>query len=372
MRAGSAGEGKRGPDRREFMRSVGLGVAGASLGTASASAAPQRPARQGTPIGCAVQPRWLDGDAEYRDAIRRTCDLVVTEDALKWDHVHPARDSYDFGGADAIVAFAREAGIGVRGHALVFYGQVPPWIDTIASRREAEEEMCRHVTTVVSRYKGVIGSYDVVNEFTDDKPEVGLGLRPTLWMRLIGQDYIELAFRTAAAADPAAQLVLSDYFLEYEGAHYDARRAVMLRTVRRLVSRGVPIHAVGIQGHMYADRKVDRPALARFTADLRKLGVGVIVTELDFVDQAAPADIPQRDAIAAAYAFELLDGLGAGGGALACLTWGITDRYSWTTEHKPRLDGLPTRPLPFDDKFRPKPMADLLQHYRRWITPQAI
>lgn len=357
--------------RRSLIGQLALGVAG-SLVTPGSATAQQAATSHGTPIGCAVQRKLLDEDAEYRAAIRRYCDLVVTEDALKWDRLRPTRDVFDFNDADAIVAFARAAGLGIRGHALVFHGQVPPWIDEIHTQEEAEHEMRRHIETVVGRYKGVIGSYDVVNEFTDDRPEVGLGLRPTPWMRLIGQDYIEIALRTAAEADPAAKLVLSDYFLENQGEHYDARRAVMLRTVRRMVNRGVPLHAVGIQGHLYADRRVDRAALARFTADLRTLGVGVLVTEFDMIDQAAPGDIARRDDIAAAYAFALLDAICEGGGAQAVLTWGITDKYSWTSWHKPRADGLPTRPLPLDDHYRPKPMNDVLQHFRRWVTPVPV
>ncbi len=368
---GSGAPVLNGTTRRDLLRGAGLGVAEAALGAAPAAASGARN-RRGTPIGCAVQRRFLDADADYRAAIRRYCDLVVTEDALKWDHVHPAPDRFDFVEADAIVAFAHESGLGIRGHALVYHGQMPAWTEAIATRREAEAAMRLHIDAVVGRYRGIIGSYDVVNEFTDDRPEVGSGLRPTLWMRLIGPDYIDMALRLATAADPAARLVLSDYFLENEGPHYDARRAVMLGTVRHLVARGVPIHGVGIQGHMYADRRVDRSALARFTADLRELGVGVLVTEFDMIDQMSPADVTQRDAVAAAYAFELLDAIGEGGGVEACLTWGIADKYSWITEHKPRPDGLPTRPLPLDEQYRPKPLCDVLQHWRRWITPQAI
>jgi endo-1,4-beta-xylanase len=344
-------------------------AAGLALRPGEGRAAPpaSSPTRARLPLGCAVQRNLLD-DPAYRAAILAHFDMVVTEDALKWERLRPNPRDFDFADADAIVGFARAAGLAIRGHALVFHGQVPKWLDEMRTRGEAEEDMRRAIATIVGRYRGVIGSWDVVNEFTDDRPEAGTGLRRTIWERLIGDDYIAIALRTAAEADPSAQLVLSDYFLEYEGRHYDSRRAVMLRVVRDLVRRGVPLHAVGMQGHLYGDRVVDRAAVARFVADLRALGIDVIVTELDIVDQAYPADVAIRDRLAAQQAFELLDAVTEGGGMHSLLTWGVSDRNSWTSWHKPRADGLPTRPLALDTAWRPKPLMHVLQHFRRRVV----
>jgi endo-1,4-beta-xylanase len=322
----------------------------------------------GTPIGCAVQAELLAQDDAYRQAIIRDCDMVVTEDALKWDRLRPSRGKFDFTEGDAIVRFAQAAGLSVRGHALVFHGQVPPWLDTLRTRAEAEAEMRKHITTVVGHYRGKIASWDVVNEFTDDAPERGTGLRNTIWRRLIGDGYIEMALRAAAEADPEAQLLLSDYFLEFEGEHYDYRREVMLRTAQGMVSRGVPLHGVGMQGHLYSDRVVDRAAVARFVTGLRALGLVLVVTELDVIDQTFPADLRQRDELVAQQAFRLLDAIAEGGGAHAVLTWGLRDRDSWTRWHKPRADGLPTRSLPLDDDLKPKPLHDVIQHFRRRVA----
>ena len=356
--------------RRRFLQ-AGLAATGALAGVGNdtpALAAPSDRGRPRMPLGCAVQRRYL-GEADYRAAITSHFDMVVTEDALKWERLRPNPRDFDFADSDAIVDFAKATGLAIRGHALVFHGQVPAWLDRLETRRDAEEDMRRAIATIVGRYRGVIGSWDVVNEFTDDRPEVGSGLRPTVWERLIGPDYIAIALREAAAADPSAQLVLSDYFLEYRDRHYDDRRAVMLRVVRDLLRRGVPVHAVGIQGHLYGDRIVDRPAVTRFVADLKSLGVEVVVTELDIIDQAYPADPDRRDRLAAQQAFELLDAVTEGGGIHSCLTWGVTDKYSWTSWHRPRDDGLPTRPLALDAAYRQKPLMQVLQHFRRRTVP---
>lgn len=356
----------RGLDRRTLL---GSGLLAAAPGPAVAANPPTaKPTATRTPLGCAVQ-RYLLPDAAYRAAITGHFDMVVTEDALKWDKLRPnnPRD-FDFTDCDAIVDFAKGAGLAIRGHALIFDGQVPAWLDRMTTRDEAEEDMRRAIAVIVGRYRGIISSWDVVNEFTDHKPEIGTGLRRTIWERLIGDDYIAIALRAAAEADPKAQLVLSDYFLEYRGAHYDSRRAVMLRVVRDMVRRGVPIHAVGIQGHLYGDRVVDRPAVTRFVAELKSLGIDVVVTELDIVDKDYPADVETRDRLAAFQAYELLDAVTEGGGAHSVLTWGVSDQNSWTSWHMKRADGLPTRPLALDRSFRPKPLMHVLQHFRRRVV----
>lgn len=356
-------------DRRALL-AAGVGAA-AMPGRAGAQTSRAEPSsRQRVPLGCAVQRNLLD-DPAYRAAISAHFDMVVTEDSLKWDKLRPNPRDFDFADTDAIVNFAKGAGLAIRGHALLFHGQVPPWLETLRTRQEAEDDMRRAIATIVGRYRGVISSWDVVNEFTDDKPEVGTGLRHNVWERLIGDDYIAIALQTAAEADPAAQLVLSDYFLEFKDRHYDDRRAVMLRVVRDLKRRGIPLHAVGIQGHLYGDRVVDRPAVTKFVADLKAFGVDVVVTELDIVDKDYPADPEQRDRLAAYQAFELLDAITEGGGAHSVLTWGVSDRASWTSWHMKRADGLPTRPLALDRSFRPKPLMHVLQHFRRRVVPAA-
>jgi len=357
-------------DRRTALRGAALGATLAlEPAVAAAASRPKPPSMPlGTPVGCAVQVELLSQDDAYRQAIIRDCDMVVTEDALKWDRLRPSRGRFDFTEGDAIVRFAQAAGLSVRGHALVFHGQVPPWLDTLRTRAEAEAEMRKHITTVVGHYRGKIASWDVVNEFTDDSPERGTGLRDTIWRRLIGDNYIEMALRTAAQADPAAQLVLSDYFLEFAGEHYDSRREVMLRTAQAMVTKGVPLHGIGMQGHLYSDRVVDREAVGRFVREVRALGLVVLVTELDVIDQTFPADLRQRDDLVAQQAFQLLDAISAAGGADAVLTWGLRDRDSWTRWHKPRPDGLPTRSLPLDDDLKPKPLHHVVQHFRRRVV----
>ena len=154
--------------------------------------------------------------------------MVVPESELKWLELRPTPDEYRFERADAIVDFARQNAIEVRGHTLAWYGALPPWTEAIATRAEAERELIDHIETVVSRYRGAIPSWDVINEPLVDWPENAYSLRPSIWARRIGPDYLRVALEAAAAADPDARLVLNEYDIEFAGPRFAARRKALI------------------------------------------------------------------------------------------------------------------------------------------------
>lgn len=315
-------------------------------------------------IGCAVQKEYFD-DPQYKAIINQYFDMVITEDALVWVTTRPTSTTFNFSDLDHVVDGAISMGKALRGHALIYHGQVPAWLNQMTTKAQAIAQMELHISTLATRYEGKFYSYNVVNEFLHDLPENGTDLRPTIWQQLIGNDYIERALRLTHQYDPNAMLVLSDFDFEFEGPHYDARRAALLRVVRDLVYRGVPLHGVGIQGHLYDNKAIAADALAEFVSEIHSLGLQVVVTELDVMDETMPADIALRDQVAAWKAFTFLNALDRGGGFNMVLTWGVTDSDSWLQWNRPRPDGLPSRPLALDSSFQPKPMMDVLQHFRR-------
>lgn len=315
--------------------------------------------------GAAAMKEDFEADPRYREALLRHCDVIVPMNDLKWEALRPSRDRFAFEDADRIVGFALKHGKGLRGHALCWYNALPDWTKEIAGPREAERELVRHIDTVVGRYRGRIPSWDVVNEAIAHDPRKELPWRDTLWQRWLGAAHVEIAFRAAAAADPKAELVYNDYDLENVGERQALRRGHALALVRRLQDRNVPIHAVGFQAHLYAEQAIDVEGVGKFVSDLKALGVHVLVTELDVIDWRLPADPQARDEAAAAHVATFLQAVGAAGSPRDIVTWGITDRYSWIPEHFKRSDGLPNRPLPLDADYRPKPMLQAIERYRR-------
>jgi endo-1,4-beta-xylanase len=355
--------------RREFLRrAAALGATALSGMSAFATAGTAAPASERAgliPYGSAVRAGALATDVAYRKAIVANCDIIVPEGEMKWPDVHPARNRFDFEKADALVDFARQHNIEIRGHTLAWYGGMPDWTNEIASRAEAEDELVGHIETVVSRYRGDIPSWDVVNEPLIDWPDDANSLRPSIWTRQLGPDYIPIALKTTARVDPTTRLVLNEYDVEYRGDRFAARRKALIQLLRSLRDRDVPLHAVGLQSHLFGDRTLDRDGLQAFLREVAALKLDVLITELDVIDYEFPADIGARDARVAATARDYLEMVCEVVHPKALLTWGLSDRYTWVPTWFKRRDGLPNRPLPLDADLKPKPLFDVIEGFRR-------
>jgi endo-1,4-beta-xylanase len=362
--------------RRSFLagaaKAAVLGVSGTTaLSGVSAFATPRiqpsapSAAENLIPYGAAVRSDALASDLSYRDAVIADCQLVVPESELKWLELRPSRDQYRFEKADAIMDFARQNGIDVRGHTLAWYGAMPAWTDAIASRAEAERELVTHIQTVVSRYRGAIPSWDVINEPLAEWPENEFSFRPSIWARRLRADYLPIALRAAAAADPDAQLVLNEYDIEFTGPRFVARRNALIRLLRSLRDRDVPLHAVGLQAHLFADRAIDRDGLQRLLVEIAALKLDVLITELDVIDYELPGKVSERDARVAGIAECFLKSVCDVVRPKAILTWGLSDRYTWVPTYFKRADGMPNRPLPLDADLKRKPLFDVIDEFRR-------
>jgi endo-1,4-beta-xylanase len=343
---------------------VVAGLAGGALAPRPAAAslksafAPKR-----IPYGACVSFEPLQGEIDYRDALQTYCQQLTPEAGLFWGWLRPTAAQFRFDYADAVLAFAEANNMTMVGHTLVWYGAMPDWTKNIEGSADAERTMTEHIEKVVGRYRGKIKTWHVVNEPIDDTKGPPPGLRPSVWLENLGENYIDLAFRTAHAVDPAAELVINEYDVECAVGTQTKRREAYLKLIRDLVGRGVPLHGVGLQGHINAKYEIDRDGVYDFVTAVRSLGLSVHVTELDVIDDALPGPIAQRDAIVAARAHDFLDAIFVAAKPSVIATWGITDRYTWVPIWYKRRDGLPNRPLPFDADCRPKPLWNVIDYY---------
>ncbi len=236
-------------------------------------------------IGAALnQNQFTGADTVGGKVISEQFNSITPENVLKWESVHPQPDKYDFEPGDAYVAFGEKHGMFIIGHTLVWHNQTPRWVFEDANGKPVDRDtllkrLHDHIQTVMGRYKGRIKGWDVVNEALNEDGT----MRQTQWLKIIGDDYIAKAFEFAHEADPAAELHYNDYSLENE-----AKRKGAIELVKKLKAQGVPITAVGLQGH----DKMDWPTAAREDAtisDFAKLGVKVMITELDVDVLPSPA-----------------------------------------------------------------------------------
>ncbi|WP_051430094.1 non-reducing end alpha-L-arabinofuranosidase family hydrolase [Streptomyces roseochromogenus] len=274
-------------------------------------------AGSGRYFGTAVSSGRL-GDSTYSTILDREFNMITPENEMKWDTVEPSRGNFNFGPADSIVGHAAAHGQRMRGHTLVWHSQLPGWVKSITDANTLRSVMDNHITTEMTHYKGKIYAWDVVNEAFADG---GSGQhRSSVFQDVLGNGFIEEAFRTARAADPSAKLCYNDYNIEN---WTDAKTQGVYAMVKDFKSRGVPIDCVGFQSHFGAGGPPAgfQTTLSKFAA----LGVDVQITELD-IAQASPT----------AYA----------GAVQACMNvarctgitvWGIRDSDSWRTGENPLL-----------------------------------
>lgn len=329
-------------------------------------------------IGAAVNLEQIRGrDAEGLNILKRHFNSIVAENCMKSSYLQPREGCFHFDDADRFVRLGEENDMQIIGHTLIWHSQLPDWFFVDAdghdvSREALVERMRNHITTVVSRYKGRIHGWDVVNEAVLDDGS----LRKSKFMDIIGEDYIHLAFEFAHAADPQAELYYNDYSMSNP-----AKRQGVVRLVEDLLSKGARVDAIGMQGHL----GLSYPAVGAFGRSIEafaKLGVKVMITELDITvlptiseDMGAevslnydyrgklnpyPDGLPKEIEIElyARYAdfFELFI---RHKDVISRVTlWGISDRDSWRNDWP--MKGRTDYPLLFDRQYNAKPIVEVL------------
>jgi endo-1,4-beta-xylanase len=328
----------------------------------------------GLRIGAAINRTQSGGnDPKAVAIVTRQFDTVTAENDLKWERIHPEPERFDFEPADRYVDFGTENGMFAVGHVLLWHQQTPAWVFAGEGGKKLDRDallarLRSHIATVVGRYKGRIGGWDVVNEALEEDGT----LRQTPWLEAIGEDYIAKAFEFAREADPEAELYYNDYNL-WKPAKLDAA----IRLVKALKARGLRVDGIGEQAHWGVD---DPPleAIDAALAALRASGTTPLITELDMdvlprdPDQWG-ADLAKKAKIRAAtnvypdglpaaaqeklarryadcFALFLKHGVGR------VTFWGVTDATTWL--HDFPIPGRVNYPLLWDHAGREKPAFD--------------
>jgi endo-1,4-beta-xylanase len=320
----------------------------------------ERAAKKGLIYGTTSTKKYLTSDPAYMAAIVKNCQMFVPEWEFKWTAgnalLRPGFDQFDFSDADWIANFAATHQLLLRGHTLVWHESLPKWFNETVNSGNSRQFLTQHIKTVVQRYSGKIHSWDVVNEAIQIKDGRDDGLRITPWLKYLGRNYIDLAFRLTSAADPQALLVYNDFGLDYDTPKDEAKRNAVLKLLTGLKSQGTPIHALGIQAHLSpgGKNKFNPEKLRQFLRDVASLGLKIMITEMDVKDKNLPVDIKVRDRIVAGVYEDYLATVLDETAVIAVITWGLSDRYSWLSEFEPRDDGAPVRTLPLDAQMRHK------------------
>jgi endo-1,4-beta-xylanase len=264
----------------------------------------------------------------HATVLNREFNSIVAENEMKWDHTEPNQNQFNFTNGDRLVAHARANGMTVRGHALVWHAQQPGWAQNM-SGTALRNAMINHINRVAGHWRGQIHSWDVVNEAFADG---GSGGRRDSNLQRTGNDWIEVAFRTARAADPSAKLCYNDYNTD----GINAKSTGIYNMVRDFKARGVPIDCVGLQSHL--GTSLD-PTYQQNIQRFADLGVDVQITELDIQQGSNQANM-YGQVTRACLAVARCTGI---------TVWGVLDPDSWRTGANPLL---------FDGNGNKKPAYD--------------
>jgi len=327
-------------------------------------------------IGSAVNPLQVSGrDSLSLQIIRKHFNTVTAENCMKSGLIQPKEGEFHFDLADQFIDFAETNGYYTVGHCLIWHSQAPRWFfrdeeGNDVSKEVMIERMKTHITTVVNRYKGKVDCWDVVNEaFEDDG-----SWRENKFYQIVGEEYVELAFRFAHEADPDAEMIYNDYSMFHKG-----KREAVVKLVNDLKAKGVRVDGIGMQAHY----GMDYPDLEEFEKSLVAFagtGGDVHITEMDIsvlpnpdpgvgADVRASFEYQQKlnpyaeglpDSVSVALNDRWLDFfnlfLEHQEKIKRVTLWGVTDRHSWKNNWPIR--GRTNYPLLFDRAYQPKPVVE--------------
>ncbi len=321
------------------------------------------------PVGVAIDSRETAGAAS--ELLLRHFNQITPENFMKPEAWYDASGAFvtQNAEADALMDFAQEHELGVYGHVLVWHSQTPAWFFQDAAgqplaaddagKQVLRDRMRAHIFAVAEYLADAYGrfgsdtnpltAFDVVNEVVSDGGEFADGLRRSEWHRVLGEEFIDLAFAyadeafndvyAADGADRPVTLFINDYNTEQDGKQ-DRYRAL----IERLLERGVPVDGVGHQFHVSLAMPVS--ALEQALVAFEDLPVTQAVTELD-VTTGTP--VTQAKLVDQGYYYrDAFRAFREHADQLFCVTvWGLTDGRSWRAGSG--------APLVFDDQYRAKP-----------------
>ena len=321
-------------------------------------------------LGAAINEDIILGkDLQSKTIVTSEFNSITPENSLKWMFLQPFPNKFNFGAADKYVELGIKNNMHIVGHALVWHNQLADFMKTTGSRSEFKKHVENHINTVVSRYKGKIDTWDVVNEAFNENGS----LRPSVFKKQMGENYIEDVFKLAETADPDADLIYNDYNL-----YKPAKRAGVLKMVKKLQENGTKINAIGVQAHW----RLNSPSLMeieQIILDISDLGVEVMFTELDVTVLPNPWELvgaevtqnfskfegdPKMDPYPKALPKSVEKQLAKRYEDIFKLFikhqdkisrvtfWGVMDKHSWLNDWP--IKGRTNYPLLFDRNYQPK------------------
>lgn len=329
-------------------------------------------------IGTALNEAQITGkDADALIVVKKHFNSLVAENCMKSGMLQRNEGQFDFDLADRFVDFGVQNKMHIHGHTLIWHSQAPRWFFTDSVGKDVSRDvlikrMKNHIYTVVKRYKGKVHSWDVVNEAIMDDGS----FRESKFYKILGEDFVKLAFQFAHESDPDVKLYYNDYSMALPG-----KRSGVVAMVEKLKQQGVRIDGIGMQGHI----GLDHPSIEEFEKSIlafSNLGVKVVISELDLSVLPFPWNNAGADVSANAEYRQKMNPYSAGipdsvsqefndryasyfklflkySDKIERVTlWGLADHHSWKNNWPIR--GRTDYPLLFDRNYQPKEVVSTI------------
>ena len=297
-------------------------------------------------VGTITKSSWVKAGGKHTEILKKEFSNITSEYEMKMNVMYPSQGNYDFSAADAMVDFAQANGLNVHGHALIWHNATPSWVENFAGTNAEFEAMVKdYITTTLTRFKGKVRSWDVVNEAFEDGS--GHPLRNSVFRQKMGDDYIKKCFQFARAADPDVLLFYNDYNM----ASSATKRAAMFKLVDEL---GTLIDGVGAQMHIsyngpsksqiqsLADQVVAKGKKLHFAELDIRANPNKDITSLT-TERAQEQRVKYKEVVQIYNSIPLAN-------KFALTVWGIRDNESWLIDFWGNADW----PLLFDSSYNKK------------------
>ena len=321
-------------------------------------------------VGAAInEGQILQKDQPSVSIIKKEFNTISPENVMKWMFVQPKPNEFYFDHTDKYVQFGLDNNMHIVGHALIWHSQIANFMNSIKDSTKMIQHVTNHISTLVNRYKGKIDTWDVVNEALNEDGT----LRESIFLKVLGENYLETVYKMAEKYDSNADLAYNDYNLckpkKREGA---------VKLIKSLQKNGAKINSVGIQAHW----QLTSPTLEEIETSIlafSELGVKVMFTELDIsvlpnpwelsgaeVTQnfkkfegdkkmnPFPENLPDSVKEKLAKRYENIFKLFVKHkDKISRVTfWGVTDKFSWLNDWP--IKGRTNYPLLFDRNYKEK------------------
>ena len=268
----------------------------------------------------------------------------VSGNSFKWSGIQPNHTTPNYSNFDNAVRWTQKVGWELKAHTLLWGGNdahsMPDWVRNLPTAQDIMDTCQMRVVREMTRYKGIIKEYDVMNEPLTGHAD---------WLRnTVGDSVIWNSFKWARSADPDAELFVNDYNVEYNWGQATEYRDLIMK----IKENGGPVTGVGMQAHFWECCRPNVDELVKNINIVAEAGLPIRLTEYDYGGNLTQAQQAADFIMVLTIAFSHPSVSGM-------ISWGLSDDGAWREN-----TGF------FDADHKPKLAADTLLYYTQklWAT----